>query len=87
MLAAFFDAIIGIGTEADHLKPQYIPDDDPDLESPFYILKNTLCPSVLTENLFMDNQEDYKFLLSAAGKRAIVGLHVRAFCEYLKMFN
>lgn len=62
-------------------------DGDPDLESPFYILKNTLCPAVLTENLFMDNQEDCKFLLSTAGKRAIVGLHVRAICEYLKRFK
>lgn len=62
-------------------------DGDPDLESPFYILKHSVCPAVLTENLFMDNQEDCKFLLSAAGKRAIVGLHVRAICEYLKRFK
>ena len=35
----------------------------------------------------MDNQEDCKFLLSAAGKRAIVGLHVRAICKYLKIYK
>ena len=62
-------------------------DGDPDFESPFYILRNTVCPAVLTENLFMDNQEDCKFLLSAAGKRAIVGLHVRAICKYLKIYK
>lgn len=62
-------------------------DGDPDFESPFYILQNTVCPAVLTENLFMDNQEDCKFLLFAAGKRAIVGLHVRAICKYLKIYK
>jgi N-acetylmuramoyl-L-alanine amidase len=31
-------------------------DGDPDFEQPFYILKHTLCPAVLTENLLMDNQ-------------------------------
>jgi len=31
-------------------------DGDPDLESSFYVLKHTLCPAVLTENLFMDNR-------------------------------
>lgn len=62
-------------------------DGDPDFESPFYILRNTLCPAVLTENLFMDNQQDCKFLLSAVGKKAIVGLHVKAICNYLKIYK
>lgn len=30
-------------------------DADPDLEKDFYVLRHTLCPSVLVENLFMDN--------------------------------
>lgn len=77
---------------AEQLLPEHkirkdFSDGDPDLESPFFILKNTLCPAVLTENLFMDNQEDCKFLLSAAGKKAIVGLHVKAICDYLKRFK
>ena len=62
-------------------------DGAPDQESAFYILKYTYCAAVLTDNLLMDNREDCKFLLSAAGKRAIVGLHVRAICEYLKRFK
>ena len=39
--------------------------------SNFYILKNTLCPAVLTENMFMDNQEDVQFLNSEKGKEMI----------------
>ena len=58
-------------------------DGDPDKESGFYILRNTKCPAVLTENLFQDNREDVDFLLSEAGKRAIVNLHVKGICKYL----
>ena len=58
-------------------------DGDADKESQFYILKHTKCPAVLTENLFQDNREDVDFLLSEAGKRAIVDLHVKGICQYL----
>ena len=58
-------------------------DGDPDLESSFYILRHTLCPAVLTENLFMDNHEDVKFLESSAGALAIVNLHIDGICQYL----
>lgn len=53
-------------------------DGDPDWESQFYILKNTYCPAVLTENLFMDNEKDCKFLLSPEGVETIAALHVDA---------
>ena len=39
-------------------------DGDPDYESDFYILKNTICPAVLIENFFMTNKEDYDYLIS-----------------------
>ena len=58
-------------------------DEDPDFESPFYILKHTLCSAVLVENLFMDNREDCAFLLSDAGRRAIIALHVDGIVAYL----
>ncbi|MBR4822193.1 MAG: N-acetylmuramoyl-L-alanine amidase, partial [Bacteroidales bacterium] len=51
-------------------------DGDPDWESDFYILKNTLCGAALTENLFHDNSDDCLFLESDEGCRAIVALHV-----------
>lgn len=53
-------------------------DGDPDLESQFYILKHTYCPAVLTENLFMDNEKDCKFMLSSEGIETIAALHVDA---------
>lgn len=53
-------------------------------KSDIYILKNTNCPAVLTENMFMDNKEDCDFLLSEAGKNMIVDLHVAAIEKYVK---
>lgn len=50
------------------------------------ILKNTACPAVLTENMFMDNKEDYNFLISESGKEMIVDLHVAAIQKYVKSF-
>ena len=58
-------------------------DGDRDLESNFFILKNTLCAAVLTENLFQDNRSDVEFLLSNAGRRAIVDLHVDGIIKYI----
>lgn len=58
-------------------------DGDRDLESNFYILKNTFCAAVLSENLFQDNRSDVEFLLSPAGRRAIVGLHVEGIVNYI----
>ena len=58
-------------------------DGDPDLEKDFYILRHTLCPAVLTENLFMDNQEDVAFLESRKGALALVKLHVDGILKYL----
>ena len=49
-----------------------------------YILKNTNCPAVLTENLFQDNKDDVDFLLSENGKRIITELHRDAIINYIK---
>ena len=49
----------------------------------FYILKNTKCPAVLTENLFQDNRDDVRYLLSEQGKAAIVQLHADGILRYL----
>lgn len=58
-------------------------DGDADIEENFYILRHTLCPAVLTENLFMTNLSDLSFLESGAGKQAIVDLYVEGICEFL----
>ena len=36
-------------------------DGDPDKESQFYILKHTVCPAVLSENFFFDNEKDCRY--------------------------
>ena len=54
-------------------------------KSNFYILKNTPCPAVLTENMFQDNKEDVEFLKSEKGKEKIVALHFNAIKKYLEL--
>ena len=46
------------------------------------ICRDTVCPAVLTENMFHDNRQDVDFLMSEQGFRAIVDLHVAAIREY-----
>lgn len=50
----------------------------------YYVLRNTYCPAVLTENMFQDNHKDVDFLMSEKGKEAIVDLHVNSINEYFK---
>jgi N-acetylmuramoyl-L-alanine amidase len=53
-------------------------DGDPDWEENFYILKNTKCPAVLSENFFMDNREECEFLLTDEAIERIALVHFRA---------
>lgn len=48
------------------------------------ICRDTRCPAVLTENLFMDNRQDCALLLSTEGQKAIVDAHVQAIDIYVK---
>lgn len=50
----------------------------------YYVLRKTLCPAVLTENLFQDNRKDVEFLISDEGRKEIVDLHVNSINEYVK---
>lgn len=56
----------------------------PDFEENFYILANTQCPAVLTENFFQDNHSDVDFLMSPIGKCAIVDCHVEGIVNYIR---
>ena len=47
------------------------------------ICRDTHCPAVLTENFFQDNKEDVEYLLSSAGKQAVVQIHVDGIVKYL----
>lgn len=46
------------------------------------ICRDTNCPAVLSENLFMDNKSDAAIILSEEGKRKIVKYHVDALVAY-----
>lgn len=58
-------------------------DGDPDKEAQFYILRHTKCPSVLTENFFMDNETDCRLLLSDEGRQRIALAHYKAIKQFL----
>lgn len=59
-------------------------DNDPDYEENFYVLKNTKCPAVLTENFFQDCKTDVAWLLTDEAKKALVDIHVEGIIDYLK---
>ncbi|MBQ6203607.1 MAG: N-acetylmuramoyl-L-alanine amidase [Prevotella sp.] len=59
-------------------------DGDPDKEAHLFVLKNTKCPAVLTENLFQDNREDVDYLLTDEGRHAIARIHVEGIIKYIE---
>lgn len=58
-------------------------DGDRDWDTNFYILRHTLCPAVLTENLFMNHEDDCRFLMSEKGFQSIVDIHFNAILNIL----
>lgn len=58
-------------------------DGDPDQEAGYAMIKKTMCPAVLSENLFQDNKEDVAFLKSDKGIGAIIQLHVQGIEDYI----
>lgn len=59
-------------------------DGDPDKESDFYVIKNTKCVAVLTENFFQDNKEDVEYMLSDEGRHAIIRTHLEGIIDYIE---
>lgn len=53
----------------------------------FAIVRDTKCPAVLTENLFMDNKAEAAWLMGATGKATIVSLHADGIINYMKEVN
>lgn len=53
-------------------------DGDPDWEKNFTVIWKTICPSLLTENLFYDNKQDLEILKSEKGRDTIAQIHVNA---------
>lgn len=59
-------------------------DGDLDKESQFYILRKTLCPMVLLENLFFDNINDYNLLKSESFQKRLAWRITNGIVRYLK---
>lgn len=55
-----------------------------DWEENFYVLKHTVMPAVLTENLFYDNLEDVEIMKSEEGIEALAEVHFQAIKEILE---
>lgn len=49
----------------------------------FYILAHTACPAVLTENLFMDNREDCRRLLSEEWQDRLARAHAAGLAQFI----
>lgn len=58
-------------------------DGDADKEAHFYILRKTNCPAVLTENFFMDNEEDLAYLITDEGRQEIAEVHAESIIKYI----
>ena len=62
-------------------------DNDPDYEENFYVLKNTKCPAVLTENFFQDCKSDVAWLITDEAKKTLTDIHVEGIIDYLKTLS
>lgn len=61
-------------------------DGDRDWEENFTVIYKANMPAVLTENMFYTNIKDTEFLISKAGKDAIVDIHVNGIIKYIEKF-
>lgn len=59
-------------------------DGDLDKESQFYVLRKTKCPAVLIENLFFDNEHDFKLLQSVTFQKKLSWRITQGIIRYLK---
>ncbi len=62
-------------------------DGDPDKEKNWYIIKNSNCISVLTENFFMDNKKECEWLLSENGKQTVTNIHLYGIVKYIMKYK
>lgn len=75
---AFFDAAVELGE-----KPRQYQPKQKYWEAGYYILRNTKCPAILTENFFMDNKQEVDFLLSKEGRSLVENIHIVGISKYL----
>jgi N-acetylmuramoyl-L-alanine amidase len=62
-----------------------LSDGDYDKDKNFYVLRHTKMPAVLTENFFMDNEDECKnILMKPEGRSKIADFHVRAIERFIE---
>ena len=62
-------------------------DGDADHEEDFYILRHTLCPCVLTENGFMTNEQECRWMMTEEAIKSIAMTHVDGIIQYLQQYK
>jgi N-acetylmuramoyl-L-alanine amidase len=62
-------------------------DGDRDSEANFYVIKNSNCPAVLIENLFMDNKEDVRLLCDRHCFYMLLSVMVFGVNNYFKKYK
>ena len=60
-------------------------DGDVDKETNYTILYATNCPAILTENFFMDTENDCRLIMSEDGRKKIADAHVRAIQKVIEI--
>ena len=73
-----YDAAVELGE-----KPRQCLPNQKYWEAGYFILRNTKCPAVLTENFFMDNKQEVDFLLSKEGRTLVENIHIVGISKYL----
>lgn len=53
----------------------------------YAIIKNTACPAVLTENLFMDSKQECEWLKKQENKKVIAEMHMEAIMKYIQKYG
>ena len=77
--------LLNVAEEKDLFGNRYIPETKY-FTANFAVLRDTICPAILTENLFQDNKKEVEYLLSDEGKREICDLHVQGILRYLDKY-
>lgn len=65
---------------------RYIPDEGY-FRANFAVLRDTKMPAVLTENMFMTNENDVAFLESETGKKILTEIHLCAIKKYIDRYK
>lgn len=60
-----------------------LTDGDKDKEANFYVLKNTICPAILTESFFMDNIEDAAEMMTYEGMEKVFQAHLKTIYAFI----